>query len=256
MTAWHRGRMLAFDTETTGPDPDWARIVTATVVEIGSGGITATHQWLLNPGVQIPQGAIDVHGVTNERARAEGMDPAVAVFEIAGLLALNLHRGVPVVAYNGSYDLTVLDRECRRHGIDTLNDRLDHVGPIVDPFVIDKAVGPRQARFRKGKRTLTASCEHYGVRLDGAHDATADALAAARVAYRQAEMYPDEVQLDLPRLHSLQVTWRREQCASLAAYFAKQGKPQDVNGDWPVQTLPDGWAPGYHPAPERAAAVS
>lgn len=264
MTAWHRGPKVAFDTETTGQDPDWARIVTATIVEISPDGATRAHQWLLNPGVDIPQGATDVHGVTTERAQADGVDPGQAIFEITGLLALNLYRGVPVIAYNGAYDLTVLDRECRRHGVDTLTDRLAHVAPIVDPYVLDKAVDKyrpskcdgnqrRAPRCTCGaqSRQLADVCLHYGVRIDGAHDATADALAAARVAFALAERYP-ELQVDVARLHTLQVTWRREQCESLEEYLRRTDPTATVNGDWPIQALPDAWAPGYHPATEPA----
>lgn len=252
MTAWHRGPMLAFDTETTGPEPNTARIVTATIVELGPAGIEKTHQWLINPGVEIPQAAIDVHGITNEHAREHGREPGVAVFELAGLLALNLHRGVPVVAFNAAFDFTVLDRECRRQQVDRLDDRLHEVGPVVDPHVLDKAVDP----YRRGKRTLTAVTQQYGITLDGAHDATADALAAARVAFMLAERHPRELQVDLPRLHSLQVSWRAQQAASLQKYFRRTDPDAVVNGDWPVQALPSGWQPGYHPAPEPAQVSS
>ena len=50
--------------------------------------------------------------------------------------------------------------------------------PVIDPLVIDKAVD----RYRKGKRTLEAAAAFYGVPLDDAHDAGADAIAAGRVA--------------------------------------------------------------------------
>ena len=45
---------------------------------------------------------------------------------------------------------------------------------VIDPFVIDKHIDP----YRKGKRTLTAVCEHHGVKQTDAHDATGDDLAA------------------------------------------------------------------------------
>lgn len=251
MTAWHREPMLAFDTETSGPIPDFARIVTATVIELGPDGIGATHQWLINPGVDIPQGAIDVHGVTNERARQHGVDPVTAVYELTGVLGLAMGRGIPVVAFNAAFDLTVLDRECRRHGIDPLNRRGD-VAPVVDPHVIDKAVDT----YRRGKRTLGVTCEHYGIDLGRAHDATADALGAARLAWKLAQAHPEQLQIPLEQLHAKQVGWRRSQAASLAGYFAKKGTPQDVCGDWPVQALPDAWDPAAHPVNDDIAGAA
>jgi len=247
--SWREGPFLSFDVESTGPDPDFARIVTATVVEI-HGADVQVHEWLVNPGVDIPAGAQAVHGISTERARENGMEPSQAVFEITGLLGLWLHRGRPVVAFNASYDLTVLDRECRRHGVATLAERLDGpVTPVIDPHVQDKAVD----RYRKGKRTLTATCEHYGVDLGTAHEATADALGAARVAYMIAARFPDECDVDLLTLHERQVVWRAEQAASLEAYFRKTRPDAVVNGEWPVQSLPDGWESNSHPVDDEAA---
>lgn len=226
MTAWHRGPLLAVDTETTSPNPEDARVVTATCAAIRPGQETAVSSWLIAPGMEIPEGATAVHGITTEHAREHGQDPAVALSEIATHLAAAITQGVPLVLFNAAFDLTLLDREFARHGIE-----LDLTAAlVVDGLVLDKAVD----RYRKGKRTLTAACDHYQVRLDGAHDATADALAAARVAWRIAEMYPQQVQVPLPDLHAAQQQWRAEQSASLAEHFAEQGKPQEVRGEWPL----------------------
>ncbi|GAA3366567.1 hypothetical protein [Saccharopolyspora gregorii] len=81
-------------------------------------------------------------------------------------------------------------------------------GPVVDPRCLDK----RFDRYRKGKRTLGALCEHYRVRLDSAHDATADALACARLAWRLAKTHPDEIGTRaLAALHEDQTGWHRDQ---------------------------------------------
>lgn len=239
MNAWHREELLAYDCETTSANPDTARIVTATIVHITKDRADLT-EWLLNPGVPISPGASAIHGITNEKAQAEGQDAETAIFEITARLGLWLGRGKPVVAFNAVFDLTILDRECRRHGIDTLDRRLEHgVQPIIDGHVIDKHV-----LWRKGKRTLSAVCAHYSIPFDDAHNASADALAAARVAWVLAERYPDTVQVPLADLHQQQRNWRREQCASLQKYFREKGdQTAVVNGDWPVQTLPQGWTP-------------
>ena len=65
--------LAVFDTETTGLDTRGSRIVTAYVGLIdASGQVTECAEWLTNPGVMIPEAATAVHGVTNERARADG----------------------------------------------------------------------------------------------------------------------------------------------------------------------------------------
>ncbi|MGX1116352.1 DNA polymerase III epsilon subunit-like protein [Streptomyces ambofaciens] len=175
--SWHLKRMAAFDLETTAADPEQARIVTACVVQVGGGQPPQPATWVADPGVDIPDEAANIHGYTTERARAEGRPAAEVVEEITAALGQVLAHGIPIVAMNARYDLTVLDRECRRHGLETLLDRYvdSMIWPVIDPFVIDKHVD----RYRRGSRTLTALCEHYKVKLDGAHDSAADAIAAA-----------------------------------------------------------------------------
>src|SRR5690606_20907253 len=100
VTSWHRGPMLAFDTETTGPDPEDARVVTATCAWITPGQPPAVDTWLINPGVEIPEGATAVHGITTAQAEAEGRHPGEALIEIASLLAQAITDRVPIVAFN------------------------------------------------------------------------------------------------------------------------------------------------------------
>lgn len=230
--SWHEGRMAAFDIETTGTSPESDLIVTAAVSLLGGGMPSEHRSWLVDPGVEIPAGAVAVHGITTERARAEGRDPADAVAEIVALLAGQVLSGTPIVAFNARFDLTTLDREARRHGLTPLIDLVGGEGEmlVIDPFVLDKQVD----RYRRGKRTLNAVCEHYDVPLTAAHDANADAVAAARVAYRLGSRVAELREMTLRDLHEMQVTWAAEQAASLQDYFAREGRAERVEGAWPV----------------------
>ena len=235
--SWHERRLAAFDLETTGIDSESDRIVTAAVSLVGDGRPSAFHAWLLDPGIPIPPGASAVHGITTERARAEGRPPREAVEEIVALLAEQLLQGIPVVAFNARFDLTCLDREARRHGIEPL---LDRVGGedgmlVVDPYVLDKQVD----RFRKGKRTLGAVCAHYNVPLDEAHASHADALAAARVAWRLGQAFEELSALELHALHDEQVRWAAEQAASFEDWLRRNGRDDRIEPAWPIVPLPD-----------------
>ena len=88
MTAWSEVVWAALDTETTGVDVETDRIVTA-CVGIGDPKLGTWHprEWLINPGVPIPDEAAAIHGVTTEKARAEGVDPVVALAEIRDAIA-------------------------------------------------------------------------------------------------------------------------------------------------------------------------
>lgn len=255
--AWHDSVMIAFDVETTGTDPETARIVSACAVQIAPPDPpTNPPQWLINPGVEIPAEAVDVHGITTKHARKHGQPPAKALEEITTQLADAMSVGLPLVGMNLSYDLTVLDRECRRHGLRTLEDRLGQIRPVIDILVIDKHVD----RYRPGGRRLGDMCAAYGVTLDDAHDAAADAVAAAHVAWvigertqqsipTLARIYQDRRSpnklasnfsklgaLTLAELHDAQVKWRAEQVASLAKWRRERGEPlDDEDGSWPVR---------------------
>lgn len=234
--SWHLKRMCAFDLETTSADPETARIVTACAALVGGGKPAQVSNWVADPGVDIPEEAAKIHGYTTERARTEGRPAIEVIEEITAALGQVLQVGIPIVAMNARYDLTVLDRECRRNGLHTLVDRYvdDVLWPVIDPFVIDKHVD----RFRRGSRTLTALCEHYKVALDGAHDSAADAIAAARVAWRLGTTRPELAAMDVEALHHAQIEWAADQARSLAAYFAKTpGKEHlaaTVRPEWPL----------------------
>lgn len=232
---WHHGALAAVDTETTGVDIECDRIVTACITLISPRGNNGARpvkssDWLADPGVEISEGASAVHGITTEYAREHG-SPAVDVAEeFSAMCALMLDQGIPLVGMNISFDLSILDRECHRYDLATLNARSGGISPVIDCFVLDKYVDP----YRKGKRNLTALCEHYRVRIDGAHDASADAIASARVAWRIAEMYPEIGNMKLDDLHAAQVRWKREQAESFRRYLIKQGKDaSDVRPEWP-----------------------
>ncbi|AGJ58099.1 3'-5' exonuclease [Streptomyces sp. FT05W] len=231
--SWISGPLLAFDLETTGTDVETDRIVTAAVVRLeADGSVSAELTWLLDPGVAIPEQASAIHGISTERAREHGLPAAAAIEEITRAVADGLRSGTPLVVMNARYDLSLLDRECRRYGVDSVSERLgDAPSPVIDPLVIDKHVD----KYRKGKRALHALCAHYGVRLDDAHDARADAVAAARVVRRMAEKHRPVGAMPLEELHGLQVRAAAEQSQSLQAYLRRTADPAAVvEPAWPL----------------------
>jgi DNA polymerase-3 subunit epsilon len=221
--------LAVFDLETTGIDIDTCRIVTAHVGVIGvDGEVLEQRQWLVDPGVEIPTAATLIHGVSTERARLEGLAAVQAVAEIIGALREVASRGLPIVAYNAAYDLSVLHREAERYG----HEAFRGPGYVVDPLVIDKAVD----RYRRGKRTLTAACEHYGVELLAAHDAGADAIAAGRVAQAIARAFPELAACAVAELHARQVDWCREQAEGYQQWRRQNGEPEfTTSGAWPIR---------------------
>ncbi|WP_020580156.1 3'-5' exonuclease [Actinopolymorpha alba] len=242
MTAstWYADTRIGFDLETTEANPEEARIVTASVITVRPGARPETLSWLADPGVDIPDEAAAIHGITTEYAKDHGNAAELVVSDVAAVICHALRRGIPVVAYNASYDFTVLDRELARYDLGGLVERLGSVKaicPVIDPFVIDRALD----KYRKGKRTLTAACQQYQVTLAGAHDSSADALAAVRLATVLAAHYPEEVgDIEPAELHKRQIVWHAERQKDFAAYLRRSGKDAtDVDGSWPIRLRPE-----------------
>ncbi len=220
-----------FDLETTGIDVASDRIVTAHVGLLdASGAVLNARDWLADPGVEIPEGAAAIHGISTAHARAHGRPAPQVVGEVVAALRGLLEAGIPVVAYNAPYDFSLLKHEAVRHGIDPILDPF----PVIDPLVVDKAYD----RWRRGKRTLSVVAAHYAVRLDGAHEASADAVAAGRVAQALAERFAPWLPGTAHELHTRQIGWARAQAASLTDYFIQIGRldPDDrLDGSWPIR---------------------
>ena len=135
--SWYRGPMVGLDFETTSVDPETARIVGAAVVVVQAGELSGSTSWVVNPGVPIEPSATEVHGLTDAYVAEYGIPPANTCRQISELLGTFGGRGIPVVVYNAPFDLTVLDRELRRH----IGGGLSGIGPVIDPMVLDKLVG-------------------------------------------------------------------------------------------------------------------
>lgn len=233
-------RKGSFDTETTGPDPNEARIVTAALVVRGGGRDDKVMSWLINPGVPIPPEATEVHGIDDAKA-AEGANPKEALEDIAGRLAAALRYGMPLIAFNLSFDWTILVRELERNGLPSMSERLSGLLtlPLIDPHVIDKQVD----KYVKGTgmRKLKPTAERYGVELEDWHTAEADALAALLIAEAQFAKHKYLAAMGPERLFTSQQKWRADQQAGLQTWFRTKATPEQggdpnkiIDGSWPL----------------------
>lgn len=217
--------VLSFDLETTDKNPFNARIVTSALVRIDSTG-AHPYEMLADPGVEIPEEAAKIHGITTEYAREHGRPHDEVLAETIKIIQKAWEDGLTLIVFNAAYDLTIL-RELTGDFLVS--------GPVYDPFVIDKALDP----YRKGRRTLSDQCEHYGVRIDNAHEATSDALAAARIAWVQAKkrFVTDIEDLSLNELMEFQAVKYYEFQSSFKKHLEGKGRgASTVNTSWPLQS--------------------
>lgn len=222
-------RYVAFDLETTGVDPFQDRPVSFGFVERGDESGFLEMGGLVNPGVAIPAGATQVHGITNEMVRnAPSLDEAIEL--IVDTLNEIWHNGGAVVGMNVSYDLTMVNSVCVALGRGPLR-----VGPVFDILITDRHFD----RWRRGSRKLGDLCNQYEVILDDAHAAVDDARATLLVLEAQVRRFPELQSVELTTLNETLAAWYREWLSSFSTYLEKKGEPPIGIGRyaWPVHVV-------------------
>lgn len=184
-------KLLCIDTETTGVDVENDRVVTCFIGLLNEDNTWEwKHEWLLDPGVEIAEGASAVHGISTEHAREHGQDAAEGLYEIFQVLDDNWSK-YPWVIMNANYDLSLLHHEFKRHSILENDFETLLTGPgapeILDPRVIDL----KKDKYRRGKRKLVNLAETYGVPFDEelAHDAAYDCFLTGQVTRKIISKY-------------------------------------------------------------------
>ena len=82
---------------------------------------------------------------------------------------------------------------------------------------------------------MEAQCGYYGVAIENAHDACADAVAAMGVARAQAVRYPELAEANLAELHARQIEWKAAAEVEFAEYKASRGEPFRPEPGWPIR---------------------
>lgn len=236
MIDWANHPLLGYDTETTGVDTSQDRIVTAALDRHWPTLPVETRTWLVNPGVEIPAEAAAIHGITTEHATEHGQDPRDALSGITQRITAWLVRGLPLVAFNAAFDLTLTEADAHRNGIHRITEQLATLPlfPVLDPGVLDKYADP----YRPGSRTLVATCAEYDVPLEDAHAAEADARAAVLLTRAVMARHHDLfAPFTLAGLHHAQTKWRQVQVKSLQQHHRREGKAYgSYDYGWPIHT--------------------
>lgn len=165
---------VSLDSETTGTNIAKDRIVSLTFLKFFPDGRKELKKLLLNPTIPIPKEASDVHGITDEMVKD------CPTFKEVAQEVFNYVDGCDLMAYNAMFDIPLLAEEFERSG---LSIEFPGDAKIVDPMVIFKS---------REQRNLTAALKFYcGEELEGAHDSTADTIAATKVLIAQCDYYDD-----------------------------------------------------------------
>ena len=173
---------LFFDTETTGlpcsPTSDyrnWPRLVQlAWILTDDQGTEKQRHSLIIHPkNFTIPKRAAEIHGITTQRARNEGVDLKFALRQFL----IDTTYTDALVCHNYDYDYGVLRGELLRHNIpDFLRDYHRYCTMKSRP-VIDYCKVLRNYDRRKWPRLSELYYLLFQKQLLNNHDALADAEA-------------------------------------------------------------------------------
>jgi DNA polymerase-3 subunit epsilon len=176
--------LCVFDLETTGLQVTKDRIVQIAVIKINPDGLKEELNLIVNPEMEIPQEVIDIHGITNERAKECPTFKELAV-QVATFIGNS-----DLAGFNSNkFDIPVLAEEFLRVGVDF--------------DLSNRAFIDVQNIFHKmEQRTLVAAYKFYCEKdLTNAHDAMFDTVATWEVLEKQIEKY--NLNSDVNRLADL-----------------------------------------------------
>lgn len=227
--SWTNGPRVGFDTETTGVDVTTDRIVTAALVYREPGEEDKVMSWIINPGVPIPENASNVHKITDEYAQEHGAEPKEALEDMSSRIVEYLLSEVPIVAYNATYDVSILENELKRYGLPTVRERIEGNWTVIDPLVLDRALD----KWRKGGRKLIDNLKEHGVANWGnLHTAEDDVIATLDLLDKMIIRHPKLKNMPLQQLQNFQTMAHRTWAKGFNSYLERQGKVADVNETW------------------------
>lgn len=165
-------RSVVLDTETTGmPVTDGHRIIEIGCVEVIGRRLTGRHYHVyLQPDREVDEGAIAVHGITNEflADKPRFRDVADEFFEFI--------RDAQLVIHNAAFDIGFINNEFALLGQQERSEITEHCS-VLDTLLMARERHPGQ------RNSLDALCKRYGVDNSGRdlHGALLDAEILADV---------------------------------------------------------------------------
>ena len=145
-------RQIVLDTETTGLEPSQGhRIIEIGCVELVGRKLTGRHyHQYIQPQREIDQGAMEVHGITNEFLADKPVFSQIADDFMAFV------QGSELIIHNAPFDIGFLNHELRLLGGKRYTAMTDYCS-VIDSLVMARQKHPGQ------KNNLDALCKRYGV---------------------------------------------------------------------------------------------
>jgi DNA polymerase-3 subunit epsilon len=153
-----------FDLETNSVDTETARIVEIACIKILPDGTRETKTLRVNPEVEIPLEATEVHGITNEMVKD------CPTFKQISVSLRGWFEGCDLGGYNSNfYDIPLLSAELVRAGLEPI----DWNPSLLDALTLYRNLFPNT--LSDVYKRLT------GKELEGAHGALADVTSTIEI---------------------------------------------------------------------------
>ena len=199
--------IVFFDLETTGINIGTDKIVEISILKVFPNGNKESKTWLVNPEIEIPKEASDIHGITNEQVVTE------PTFKELASQVNELIADSDLAGFNSNrFDIPLLAEELMRAGIDfDMSNR--------------KAIDVQVIFHKKEQRTLSAGYQFYcGKELEGAHGAEADTNATYEILLAQLDKY-DDIENNVDALSEFSTHGKR---ADFAGFILVNDNEQEI----------------------------
>lgn len=165
-----RDSYVVFDLETTGFSPVANRIIEIGAVKVADGKITEKFSTFVNPQVPIPYRIEELTGINDNMVLdAPTIETILPEF-------LKFCEGCVMVAHNASFDMSFIEENCRRLG-------LEREFTIVDTVALARVLMPQLNRFK-----LDTVAKALKISLENHHRAVDDAGCTAEIFEKFVEM--------------------------------------------------------------------
>ncbi len=222
--------LLVFDLETTGVDVEEDVPVSYSLVQYAFGQTVFEFHQIVDPGRPIPPEAAAIHHISDEIAQSFGIPLASALTQLRDALMNASKQGWIVLGMNVNYDLTIVDRACKKYLGNGLLD-LGYSAATLDILVLDRHLD----RFRKGKRRLADLACVYGVPTDDSlHNSLVDAKVTLGVLLAILDRYPEFLEVTTSDIDSTMFSYHDEWIQSYNRWRLSRGEDPLSLRVWPI----------------------
>jgi DNA polymerase-3 subunit epsilon len=223
--SWYRDSFISFDTETTGLDFANDRAIQIGVSQFRDSEFVGCDEWLVNTGVPSAPEALATHGIPDEDCEKHGFLPIDSCLKLKAYIQ-STHF---LVIMNAPFDLNFILAEFARLEMNV------EIPYVIDPLVISRFYEKnRIPSLAKGRRTLKALSERYGIHDYPLHSAGHDSRRVGELAIQMGQRHGQLGRSPISELDKKQRKWHRNWCDDFASFADAKGF-MFTTTDWPYQ---------------------